>query len=110
MRIRSLVALAVLPIVFGLSACGGGRSDNGVATANSGGAAAAASPSQSIDARDAQLKYAQCMREHGIDVPDPKPGEGLKIQGPEGGDKTKTEAAQKACRHLLPGGGPGGDK
>jgi hypothetical protein len=176
MRIRSLVALAVLPIVLGLSACGGGRSDNGVATANSGGVAAAASPSQSIDARDAQLryaqcmrehgvdvadpepgkpvritgngdktnydklqaaqkacqpileqggvapdandparqdanlKYAQCMREHGVDVPDPKPGEGLKIQAPEGGDKAKTEAAQKACRHLLPGGSPGGNK
>jgi hypothetical protein len=174
MSMRRLAVLAVLPIVLGLSACGADRSGGGVATAGGGGAAASASPGRSTDARDAQLQYAQCMREngidvadpepgkpvritgdgnktnydklqaaqkkcqpileqagvapdandperqdanlryarcmreHGIDMPDPKPGEGLKIQGPEGGDKAKTDAAQKACRQHLPGGGSGG--
>jgi hypothetical protein len=160
-------------IVFGLSACGGNTADDGVATASGNEAAASASPTPAVDAQDAQLKYAQCMREngvdvkdpepgkpvritgngekgnydkvqaaqkkcqsilqeggvapnqndperadamlkfaqcmreHGINVPDPKPGEGLKIQAPEGGDRSKAEAAQKECRELLPGGGPG---
>jgi hypothetical protein len=57
--------------------------------------------------QDAMLKFAKCMRDHGVNVPDPKPGEGLKVQAPEGGDRAKAEAAQKACRELLPGGGPG---
>jgi hypothetical protein len=106
MRIRSLAVLAVLPIVLGLSACGGDKSGNGVATAGGGDPAASASPGQSIDARDAQLRYAQCMRENGIDVPDPEPGKPVRITG--NGDKTnydKLQAAQKKCQPILEQGG-----
>ncbi|GGK75304.1 hypothetical protein Sme01_50910 [Sphaerisporangium melleum] len=56
--------------------------------------------------RDAMLKFAQCMREHGIDVPDPQPGEGMKVRVPKsGGGSDKFEAAQKACEQYLPGVG-----
>jgi hypothetical protein len=52
------------------------------------------------------LRFAQCMREHGItDFPDPKPGEGISISADQGSDldpnNPQFQAANKAC------GGPG---
>jgi hypothetical protein len=61
--------------------------------------------------RDAALKWAQCMRQNGVNVPDPKPGgAGIRIeagkgQGPGPNDPT-FQGADRKCRHLLPGGGP----
>jgi hypothetical protein len=61
-------------------------------------------------ARDAALKYAKCMREHGIDMPDPKTSEGgmLVMGGPAGGKGERDvpapaamERADKACRHFM---------
>jgi hypothetical protein len=58
------------------------------------------------------VAYAQCMRNHGIhDFPDPTPGAGIAFQinaGP-GSDLSandpRFQAADQACRSLLPGGG-----
>jgi hypothetical protein len=63
---------------------------------------------------DALLKFAQCMRKHGVaKFPDPDPDGGLRIQAKKGdtsldpnGSVFKT--AQQACQHLMPGGGKGG--
>jgi hypothetical protein len=59
------------------------------------------------------LKYAQCVRKHGVpNFPDPSVqsnGQGLEIRiGGPGLDKNapQLQAAQKACQSLLPGGGP----
>jgi hypothetical protein len=63
----------------------------------------AASPEESrAEFRQAALDYAECMREHGIDVPDPKPGEGggvlLERRGP---DTAATRKAEDECRKHL---------
>ena len=63
--------------------------------------------------RDAALKWAQCMRQHGVKVPDPATGDGgIRIQvGPGGGlgpNDPTFQRADRECRHLLPGGRPGG--
>jgi hypothetical protein len=52
---------------------------------------------------DALLAVAQCMRENGVDVPDPKPGErGLAFtRPPRGTDPVKVEEARKACDSEL---------
>jgi hypothetical protein len=55
---------------------------------------------------ESMLKFARCMREHGVDVPDPKPGEGIRIGGP--GSKLNPEdpsllTAQKASEGILRG-------
>ena len=57
------------------------------------------------------LKFAKCMREHGIDMPDPqRDGDGIKmtIGGPGSSiDPTRMDAAQKACAKDAPfGDGP----
>ena len=63
--------------------------------------------------QDAALKFARCMRQHGVDVPDPQPGGdgGIRIGGGPGKEGPKPDSprfqdAQKACQGLLPGGGP----
>jgi hypothetical protein len=61
---------------------------------------------------DSMLEFARCMREHGVQVADPKPGEGIRIGGP--GTKIDPEdptfkAAQKACEGTLRKGAKGSD-
>jgi hypothetical protein len=73
-------------------------------------------PQQKVEREEAVLKFAKCMREHGINLPNPSTsGGGIKIQrdpGPGAGVNPASpafEAAQKACQGLLPkfkGGGP----
>lgn len=56
-----------------------------------------------------QLKYAQCMRAHGVpDFPDPS-SNGLTIPSSVDESSPRFEAAEKACEALLPGAnGPPG--
>jgi hypothetical protein len=52
--------------------------------------------------RDAMLAFAACMREHGIDMPDPAPDErGIRLSAPEGISEEKAEEAHEACRKHL---------
>jgi hypothetical protein len=53
------------------------------------------------------LKFARCMRAHGVDIPDPKfdGGGGILMEKPAPGtkDSAKFREASEACRDLLPG-------
>jgi len=62
----------------------------------------------SLDPEDAALEFARCMREHGIDLPDPQVAEGPGGQG--GGvmiqidgefDQEEMQAAQEACQPIM---------
>ena len=73
-------------------------------------------PAQQAKIKAGNLKYAQCMRAHGIsDFPDPNSQGQLQVQAHPGGDldpnNPRYQAANRACRHYqytLPGsGGPG---
>src|ERR671914_536435 len=109
MRIRSMAVVVAVPVVFGLAACGGKAGDDGIASAVGGTAkqSASASPSQTLNPQDAALKFAQCMRQNGIDVPDPRPGQGIQLRVNRGSE-AKFRAAQEACRQYAPGGGDKG--
>ena len=100
------VALAVTA-AGALTGCSGAGSGPGVATV--GGAKASASASAAADPDQQQLRFVQCMREHGIDMPDPEPGADgtsrLRLGGLAGVDRDKLTAAAAACRSLLPAGG-----
>jgi len=59
------------------------------------------------------LAYSKCMRAHGIaGFPDPNGDGVLQIEGTPGSDlapdNPQFHTADKACKHLLPGGGKGG--
>jgi hypothetical protein len=95
---RYRLTLLTLPLAVAsvaLGACGGGSAED--ATAGTG--------DRRAEFREAALKFAKCMREHGVDMPDPQLGEGGRITlgGPGTGpqDQAKMETAQKACQKFL---------
>jgi hypothetical protein len=71
------------------------------------------SPKQQQEAQDQALAFSRCMREHGVNMPDPTfGGQGqvtMKIDSASGIDPSdpKFEAAQQACGSTF---GPGGVK
>jgi hypothetical protein len=102
MNVRLLPAVPLL--VLGLAACGPGKvADDGIASAGKGTATptASASPSASADMRAAQLKFTQCMREHGVNMPDPGPDGKMGFVQKKGDDHAKAEKAMKACQPLM---------
>ena len=67
-----------------------------------GHAVGGAASSPTADAQDAGVKFAQCMRQHGVNVADPKPGDrGIKITTQKG-SKADMDAAMQACRKYSP--------
>jgi hypothetical protein len=86
-----LFALPLVVVSLAFAACG---DDDDSTTASAEDARA--------ELREATLEYAECMREHGVDVPDPKPNEGggvlLEQRGP---DTAATREAEEECRKYL---------
>ncbi|MEN8649276.1 hypothetical protein ABCR94_01145 [Streptomyces sp. 21So2-11] len=105
MRTRTRTRSAALASGFAAlalfaSACGsdGGSDKDGDTSKDTGNNAGQAS--------DDAAKHRKCLRDNGMDVPDPKPGEdgrGMTISG-DGMSKEKMEKAMKACAGK---GGPG---
>lgn len=86
-----------------LTGCGGSDDTDGVASLTETSGQTTTNGSQdsagSSDVEKAQLDYAKCMREHGIDFPDPVNGRfEFKMKR---GDQRKLTEAQNACRDIL---------
>ncbi|WP_406324932.1 hypothetical protein [Streptomyces niveus] len=93
---RAATAALFATAALGLVACSG---DSG------GGAKDAGSGKDEVKTQaDQELEHRKCLREHGVDIPEPKPGEaGTTIElGGKGGE---VEKAFKACRDKAVGGG-----
>jgi len=107
-RLRPAISVAVVALftVSALAACGGGGS-GGVASLGgaSGGKDGGTATTASEDPEDAALAFVRCMREHGVDMPDPSAGGGIQLTV-RPGNKTKVDAAQKACQPLLQAAAP----
>jgi hypothetical protein len=104
MIVTRRIAAPLLALALGLGACSGSAETPAVATA--GGATPGASPTaQAADQEGRQ--FAQCMREHGVDLPDPQPGDKGRVSL-DGLDKDKVLGAVDACRDLMPSGGEKG--
>jgi hypothetical protein len=91
--VTRLAATLLTVAAAGLAACGGGGESG-------------ASGLSRADAQDAGVKFARCMRRHGIDVPDPRAGAGgvrslalTRDQHPQPG----FAKARDACRRYLDG-------
>jgi hypothetical protein len=95
---RAIIALATVGTSMALVACGG--SDSG--------------DDSQANAEDAGLEFAKCMREHGVDIPDPKPGSGgegfsIEFNGDPRQDEDFQEA-QEACGDILEEAIPEGER
>jgi hypothetical protein len=98
--------IGVLVLLLMLAGCAAKSGGNGVATAAGTPSATTSSAPPAANGKDAQLKFSQCMREHGMTwFPDPQPGGNLQVRVPPGQDKTKMDAAMTACKKLMPNGG-----
>ncbi|MFE9013239.1 hypothetical protein [Streptomyces cyaneofuscatus] len=100
-RRRTIAAACLLAttVVLSATACSG---DGG--GTKSGGSS---SGSQKTE-EDQALEHRKCLREQGLDIPEPKPGEngmGVTIDGGSKG-KQEMEKAFKACQDKAVGGGP----
>ena len=100
LRRRGSLALATVAAagVVVLAACSAGPTGTALPGAT-GDATPETSASAALDPEDALLEYAQCMREHGVDVPDPVDGR-LKVDG-RGLAPEEMEAAESACAEWL---------
>jgi hypothetical protein len=95
-------ALTALVLALALAACGSSPDSDGVASldGSSGTETNASAATTEQDPEEAALEFAKCMREHGIDVPDPGPNGEMRLTiGP--GQEAKMEKAQEACGHLM---------
>ena len=99
-RTFSAFAASAVVVLAGLTlaACGGGEEGAG---AGSSGATGGGGDRAKLE--QAALEHAECMRKEGVDVPDPKPGEGgIILSGPPtGGDPGAPERAAKKCDKYL---------
>jgi hypothetical protein len=88
MTIRPLAAALLALSALGLAACGEDTPS------------AAGSADAKDEMRQAQLKFASCMRDNGVDMPDPGADGGkqvFKVGGDSGISKEKFDSATKAC-------------
>jgi hypothetical protein len=96
------VLVAVPLLLLGLAACGGGSGDS---------SSGASDTSSSEDPQDQAVKFAQCMRDHGVDMPDPETDDKgrvrLRVGSGEKVDKDKVDAAMEACKKYNPIGDSG---
>ncbi|MDX6206895.1 MAG: hypothetical protein QOF39_2952 [Frankiales bacterium] len=112
--LRRIPAGIVLALALGLSGCGSSATGTGVAaapTTTTSGAATGAASTSAAPTTASGVAYAQCMRDHGVDVPDPTTkGPQLQLQhsggAPSKVDQRKLNAAMTACKSLLPSGRP----
>ncbi|WP_326561689.1 hypothetical protein [Micromonospora sp. NBC_01796] len=111
MRRQPVTGLLVLPALLALALAGCGTSAEGDGVATAGGAAGAgptaSASAAAFDDADRQLKFAQCMRENGVDMPDPDPAAPGQVRINGGSDPDKAQAAMEKCREFLPNGGEG---
>ncbi|WP_330289940.1 hypothetical protein [Streptomyces sp. NBC_00576] len=109
---RVLLAVAASVMAFALTGCGGDDSGSKVPTAASGGATTASGSSAGDGSGDdvatyvaAQGKYVKCLRDNGIDAPDPDAkgnidfGGGDNLRALKKDPKFKT--ASVACAEYL---------
>jgi hypothetical protein len=108
-RLGSTISIAAAAplLVLGLAACASTPSTPSIASA-ANGKTPSAGPSASSATKPDPLKFAQCMREHGVDMPDPDASGRVTLRS-KPGDEGKIDSAQKACQQYVPGlGGKGG--
>ncbi|GAA3080268.1 hypothetical protein [Streptosporangium carneum] len=89
MKKLSLAAAVLAAVTLGLTGCGGGQTEPKTLTK---------------DEYDKALKYAQCMRKYGLEVPVPDPDgrmpAGVSVTADP--NDPKTAAARAACGRLAP--------
>jgi hypothetical protein len=106
----ALAIIAIAGLALPAAGCGG---SGGSQVAQLGSTTAGSSNSSSNAALESDaVAFSSCMRSHGVSkFPDPATGGTIPKVGLQqlGVSSARFQAAQRACRHLLPNGGAGPD-
>jgi len=89
MTVRPLAAALLAAAALGIAACGDDAEDP-----------AANAASSEDKTRQAQLEFAECMREQGVDFPDPKADGGIEVQVKSKAEGEAFQAASEACKEF----------
>ncbi|MFF3440583.1 hypothetical protein [Streptosporangium sp. NPDC002721] len=104
---RVLGALALALVLAGCGTTGGGGEVASAGDGSGGGKPAVSSAAPSLSQHEKGLKFAQCMRENGVDMADPEPGKGVTIRIDKSVGKETVDRATAACKEFSPMGGSG---
>jgi predicted component of type VI protein secretion system len=106
MRKTTAAAATLAAAVLLLTGCGSAEPANQVASGTAGQpqATAPSSAPASLSRDEMAIKFTQCLREQGLDVPDPEPGKGpmLKFDRGSGVTQEKVQQAMEACKEYNP--------
>jgi hypothetical protein len=111
---RRLRALQIMGLGLGLAAslaltgCGGDEDPPAGGASPTGGSGGGAGNATQAADYDQMVEYTKCMRGQGLDMPDPKPGEGPQsimawVQN-SGVEPSRFRQANAACQDKLPSG------
>jgi hypothetical protein len=113
MRTRHLIPVLALAGALAMSACGSSAANTGVASLEgdtaSGTTDTTAKKKEATqeERQQAMLDFAKCMRDHGVDMPDPQFTDGgggalVKVNGgASAADSETVEKAQQACQSIM---------
>ena len=98
--VRGAAAAVGLTLALLTGACGGGSEEGSSGTGNGQGSSA----SSNNDPQKAFLAYARCMREQGINMPDPDPSNGVVFNAADRSiDRDALAKAESQCKKHLEG-------
>jgi hypothetical protein len=103
---QQILGAAVVLAALALTGCGS-SDDDGNQVASGAGAQPSTGTSSapaSLSRDEKGIKFAQCLREHGLDVQDPEPGKGLqlKVDPSSGLSKEQVDKAMEDCKEFDP--------
>jgi hypothetical protein len=110
---RALAVTALVATTLALAACGGSSGSGDVEVASLDGASGSSTAESTTttasdgNPQDVMLEFAQCMRDNGVDVPDPTFDENGRPEFDAGGggqanpDDPEFQAAMEECQSIL---------
>ncbi|MEN8113196.1 MAG: hypothetical protein ABFS21_02310 [Actinomycetota bacterium] len=100
---RPILFLAVVALLA--AACGGGDGDDGVASLTTSEAPTETTTTAPFDQEQALIDFSQCMRDQGVDFPDPVVDANgyprFEFEDPEAVDRDALFEAGEECRHHI---------
>jgi hypothetical protein len=101
---RILLAVGAV-LALTITGCGSSPTGNGVASVGGGAVSGSAPTSAVMSLEDSSRQFAQCMRDHGVDMPDPDPSGKPGNMADVDRNSPAFTKGMEACKSLLPGGG-----
>jgi hypothetical protein len=102
---NTILAVSVLVAGLILTGCGADEPDAQVASGSGGPQSTAPSSAPaSLSQDEMAVKFTQCLRENGLNVPDPEPGKGpmLRFDKSSGVTQEQVQKAMEACQQYNP--------